>query len=135
MTDAKPHLLTITETVTVDEGEEFVEREFDVTCPGVTDHCRAYVDFLAKAEEIEALSDAQDAGEPLEAHGARHLLIDGTWMAATDNCLYASGDIAEAAEYLAAEHALKPGTYRVDVDYRGDGELDLMLLGKAAVPR
>lgn len=74
MTNAKPHLLTITEAVTVDEGEEFVEREFDVTCPGVTDHCRAYTDCLADAAERAVL----DFGDPPMVHGVLHMQIDGT---------------------------------------------------------
>jgi hypothetical protein len=131
MTEFKPHLLTLNETISTDNEGTLVEHDFDVTCPGVTDRCRAYVDCLAKPEEIEVLN----LGDPPTAHGKRHLLIDGTWMAATDQCLYATGDIAEAAEYLASKHALKPGTYRVDVDYRGDGELDLILLDERAVAR
>lgn len=80
-----PHVLVV--TADPDDPERL---DYSVECPGVTDECRMYRDCLAGKAERSALDRAADDGEPLVAHGKRHLKVDGAWMAETDHC-YAQG--------------------------------------------
>jgi hypothetical protein len=77
----KPHILIVKPDP--DDPESL---DYEVECPGVTDACREYRDCLANDSEQAALVRAMDDGQPIVAHGKRHLNIEGTWMAETDFC-------------------------------------------------
>lgn len=125
MTEFNPHVLVVKHTIFPPDlpGEdEFVEVEYDLSCPGVTDHCRRY-----EPCEVPGCKD-DGRGVSVVGHDVQHLWIDGEWMAATDRCLYVDHDgMPEAAEYL----NLPAGLHLVDVDYRGDDEIDLIVLEPA----
>jgi hypothetical protein len=127
VTEYQPHILTVTETTYRDIDDVEIEYDYALTCPGVTDHCRAFVDCVANDDEREFLEDADD---PI-AHGKKHIMIDALWMAATDDCLYVGHDNLPDE---AARLGLPAGYHAVDVDYRGDGEINLIPLDAKVKP-
>jgi hypothetical protein len=128
MPELKPHVLIVTHTVYPPElpgEEEFVETEYALECPGVTDQCRAWLDCVEPgcAERRQVAADRGD--DPVVVHGREHRFIDIGWAMKTDRCLYADSDhLSEVASAL----GLPAGRHLVDVDYRGDGEIDLIVL-------
>jgi hypothetical protein len=96
--------------------------DYTLTCPGVTDSCRFYQECLTcTAEETRALNE----DDTEEAHGVEHHLINGLWMVPTDRCFIADHDHqGEAVAYLGP---LPPGSYPVDGEDIGDGDLGLTL--------
>lgn len=129
----KPHTLTVTRTVYPPDlpgEEEFVETEYDLDCPGVTDHCRRWEPCTHAACTVNA--EYQHHSRDALGHGRHHLHIDGVWMVPTGQCLYASHDrLPDAAEYL----DLPAGDHEVDVDYMGDGDIVLVHLGTCEATR
>lgn len=110
MTDP-PHILV----VTVDP-EDLDVIDCTVECPGVTDECREYRDCVADDAERAALVRADDDGLPTVAHGQRHLMIDGMWMAETDFC-YVQGHDGLPDEVV---DRFPPGRHPIEHDV-GDG--------------
>lgn len=100
---------------------------YDSECPGVTDRCRSYQDCQADEAEREALETAIDNGQPVVAHGARHLKFDGLWCAETDHCNVIAHD--GLPEAIAGR--VGPGRHPFDFDF-GDGTEIAIFLVEAA---
>lgn len=89
---------------------------YEIECPGVTDACRRYRDCVAGDAERKSLEDAVDNERPAVAHGARHLMFDGTWCAETQHCNVAGHD--SLPDDVAGRFA--PGRHPIEFDF-GDG--------------
>lgn len=75
----QPHTLTIT-----DDGVH--APDYQITCPGVTDRCRSYVECHIEGCDHDELDEHGDGYEQHEHHGIVHHDIRGDWMLATGDC-------------------------------------------------
>jgi hypothetical protein len=124
----KPHILVV--TVAYEDGDGFVEYDYELLCPGVTNHCRAYLEcFGADCNERELQESIDRGDDPVMAHGKAHKYIDLGWCVPTDYCLYAASDQLDDA---AGQLGLPTGEWEVDVDYAGDGIISLIDLDRVA---
>lgn len=104
--------------------------DYDLTCSGVTDACRAWEEcMVCTPEDSVTVKEMADGGEDAEAHGKEHRVINGLWMTPTDNCFIACHENqGEAVAYLGS---LPHGRYAVDGEDIGDGDLGLTLVTSA----
>lgn len=112
ITGYPPHTLTVAE---VDGGVTY-----RLTCDGVTDACRAWLECFGVECDPDALERAEEDGddEPV-VHGIRHRHLDVGWCVPTDDCwLLSDPDWPEPAREL----RLDPGVYRVVHRYEDGGE-------------
>lgn len=94
---------------------------FRLLCPGPTDACRAYVDCLegccTVAREYNFTADGA------LGHGVHHRYDGGTWLAATDDCVFVVAGVADlAAEILVNGVGLPTGRYLVRPTHDPDGD-------------
>lgn len=124
---SSPHVLIVTP-----DAEDPTDTDlftYAVECPGVTDACRRYEDCVAGEAERRFLEAAADNGQPVVAHGARHLMFDGLWCAETQWCNVVGHD--SLPDDVAGRFA--PGRHPVDFDF-GDGtEIAIFAVGETAV--
>lgn len=113
MTNAQ-HFLIV--TADPDDPSDKDLFQYEVECPGVTDECRRYEDCVPDGPERTLLQEAVDnEGTPI-AHGVKHLMIDGTWCAATNLCNVRDHDgLPDAVVGL-----FPVGRHAIDWDF-GDG--------------
>lgn len=118
MSATEPHVVTIKH-----DAESHVYHCHDdctavVTCPGVTNACRCWLECTTCRDATAGLDDEArgDYDERLydqqEAHGEEHQRIDGMWMTPTDHCL--SQELDTDADELV--YTLDEGEHPVDVN-------------------
>lgn len=115
--DVTPHTLVVEEDPAYPGDPEAYR--FGVECPGVTDHCRSYVECMpcnSDPEISEALWD-----EPVR-HGVEHTQIkDLGWSLPTDQCYLI--DCPDSLYDLAPPAArAQPGRYLVTIGYDSYGD-------------
>lgn len=121
---------THTLVVTVDE-DNTEQMRGEVICHGVTAECRIWWECF----ECNALDDdaREEIAENGEAHGVEHQYGEFGLCYSSEQCLAQSLDAACEAISDAAR-GLAPGSYPCEVDYVGDGYINVIVLAEAGDP-
>lgn len=116
-------------TVTIKAVPDADDFEYEITCPEYG-NCDLWYECVKACEDYEPTEEETDEGE-YTAHGIHHSNIDGMWMTNTGSCALNSTDSGvDGLHDIATDRG--PGTYKVDIDYWGDGLWDLTLIGDPA---
>lgn len=134
----QPHtgsdLMAAAHILVVHRHDDSDDVDATVECPGVSDSCRLWIECAvccAETREVQArVHELCDDGEQHEIHGVLHIRGEGTVWAYTHRCL---SDYDGATDSIADTAANLPsGRYPVDVNYLGDGDVEIELIGPAA---
>ena len=112
-------------TVTIKEIPDADNFEWEVECPGDSPACNLWNECGPCEDGYTPTYEEDEAGE-YDRHGHHHERIDGMWMTNSGDCALGSTDSgADGIHEIAADKG--PGTYKVHIDYWGDGLWDVTL--------
>lgn len=106
-------------------------RDYTVTCPEVTDSCRAYSECGAEGCDGEEIEDLADGDDEFEHHGVIHHQIHADWLVPLDYCWLTVADLPDSL----TDQELPVGAYRITkwTPCRDFGDLeDVQVVPRAA---